>query len=98
MKVKNKMVIAAVLLAFLTMPVTANALSYGFHQITSNGNAFIASQLSVDVLDAGVGLVEFRFSNAGPVASSITDISLPLLSSTRGFSYSVSVILGTDGP
>ena len=74
MKVKNKMVIAAVLLAFLTMPVTANALSYGFHQITSNGNAFIASQLRVDVLDAGVGLVEFRFSNAGPVASSITDV------------------------
>ena len=74
MKQKNKMVIVVVLLAFLTMPAVANAVSYGFHQITSNGNAFIANQLGVDVLDAGAGLVEFRFSNAGPVSSSITDI------------------------
>jgi hypothetical protein len=74
MKVKNKIVIVAVLLAFLTLPVAANAVSYGFHQITSNGNAFIASQLSVDVLDAGAGLVEFRFGNTGTVASSITDV------------------------
>ncbi|MBL9138084.1 MAG: hypothetical protein JNK85_19610 [Verrucomicrobiales bacterium] len=53
---------------------SASALTIGFTKITNNGNTDVASQLSVDVLDAGGGKVEFKFKNTGSVGSSITDI------------------------
>lgn len=55
----------------------AHAISLGFYCITDNlaGDCAIGeAQLSVDVTDAGGGQVSFLFSNAGPSASSITDI------------------------
>jgi hypothetical protein len=51
----------------------ANATTYGFTQITANGNALVASQLSVDVTGLG-GTASFTFHNVGSIASSITDI------------------------
>lgn len=55
----------------------ASALPIGFSCITGNSAADCATgtaQLSVDVSDLGGGQVLFLFSNAGPAASSITDV------------------------
>jgi hypothetical protein len=55
----------------------ASAVSLGFGCITGNlaGDCAIGeSQLRVDVTDPGPGGVTFTFHNAGPLASSITDI------------------------
>ena len=46
---------------------------YTFSQWTTNGNTAVASQLMMEVLSYAGG-VEFKFSNAGPVASTITDM------------------------
>jgi hypothetical protein len=56
------------------MVSSASAIPYYFYKITNNGNPDVSNQLYVDVLAADGGLVEFEFHNAGPVASSITDI------------------------
>lgn len=56
---------------------SSDALTYNFASVTNNSatNAATgAAQLSVDVTDAGGGNVAFKFMNAGPLASSITDI------------------------
>lgn len=56
---------------------SANAVTFGFTNITGNNindaNAGEA-QLSVDITDAGAGFVDFTFSNVGPNAMSITDV------------------------
>lgn len=55
----------------------AGAVSVGFSCITGNlaGDCLIGeSQISMEVLDPGSGQVEFKFSNAGPDASAISEI------------------------
>jgi len=63
-------------IAWLAAPAQAG-FQYGFYGITNRdaGNTATGeSQLSLDVSDAGSGLVRFQFDNAGPLASSITDV------------------------
>lgn len=52
----------------------ANAVTLGFSVLENNSPIDLSGQLVVDVLDAGAGLVSFRFDNLGPLASSITGI------------------------
>lgn len=63
----------------LTMlPAQAGSI-FGFTNITGNNATNAATgeaQLRVDVQDAGMGQVSFRFFNLGPLASSITDVYL----------------------
>ena len=65
------------LLASALPAASGSALPLGFDCITGNvaGDCAIGeAQLSVDVSDLGGGQVLFVFSNAGPDASSITDV------------------------
>jgi PEP-CTERM motif len=65
------------LLGSLGVASAASALPLGFTCITGNSPGDCAtgvSQLSVDVSDIGGGQVLFLFTNAGPNASSITDV------------------------
>ncbi len=58
-------------------PQTAHAVPFSFSNISANivGDAAIGeAQLTVEVTDAGNGQVSFLFDNAGPLASSITDV------------------------
>lgn len=59
-----------------TTATPAHALIYGFSNITNNNpsNVNVANQLFVDVTDAGSNKVNFKFTNVGSIASSITDI------------------------
>lgn len=59
--------------AVMLLPLAANATTYGFSQITSNGGQATESQYLVDVTAVGSG-VQFHFTNSSLVASSITDI------------------------
>jgi hypothetical protein len=65
-------------LAGLLLPaLPASALPLGFACITGNlaGDCTIGeAQLAVDVTDEGGGQVRFTFTNAGPDATSITDV------------------------
>lgn len=68
-------VLAAVLMALA--PHAARAQVFGFDCITDNRGADCAagqSQLTVEVKAAPAGSVDFVFRNAGPAASSITDV------------------------
>ena len=50
---------------------------FGFSNVTANSLADAAigeSQLAVEVINAGAGLADFRFTNSGADAASITDI------------------------
>jgi hypothetical protein len=70
-------IILGALLAIALPAASGSALSLGFDCITGNvaGDcAFGEAQLSVDATDLGGGQVLFVFSNAGPAASSITDV------------------------
>lgn len=61
----------------LLLATSAQALTLGFDNVTANdlGDAAIGeAQLSVEVSDLGGGQALFRFVNAGPEASSITDV------------------------
>lgn len=57
----------------LLATTTVFANNYNFIQITSNGNAPVASQLLVDVTQFGANVL-FKFTNSSAIASSITDI------------------------
>jgi hypothetical protein len=62
--------------AVMLLPLAANAVMYGFSNITNNnaGDAAIGeAQLFVDVTASGTGVL-FTFGNTGPAASSITDV------------------------
>jgi hypothetical protein len=54
------------------------AATFDFTTCVTNNNAgdcaIAALQMSVEVTDIGGGQVQFRFKNAGPLASSITDV------------------------
>ncbi|MBD5778007.1 VPDSG-CTERM sorting domain-containing protein [Pelagicoccus sp. NFK12] len=58
----------------LTATISANAISFGFTQITSNGPEDVSAQLSADVQDVNGTQVSFKFSNTGPIASTIGEI------------------------
>ena len=63
--------------ALVLAATPAHAVVLGFGCISNNlaGNCAIGeAQLTVDVTDSGGGTVLFSFSNAGPTASSITDV------------------------
>ena len=66
------------LAAAVAFATTASAgASYGFMNITNNnaGDAAIGeAQFVVDVIDAGLGSVEFLFTNSGPYASSMVQL------------------------
>jgi len=65
------------LLTLILASSNASAVSIGFSCITNTiaGDCAIgAAQLSVEVTDIGGGQVLFDFMNAGPAASSITDV------------------------
>jgi hypothetical protein len=69
---------AGLVLAFsLCLATPATAVTLGFDCITNNlaGDCAIGeAQMTVDVTDPGGGLILFTFRNAGPGASSITDV------------------------
>ncbi len=70
----NKHLLATIVAApFILATSVANAYSYGFTQITSNGAPSIASQLNVEVTKSGENVL-FKFTNSSIIASSITDI------------------------
>jgi hypothetical protein len=52
----------------------ADGITLGFVRLTNNGNANVASQLTVQVAAVGTNQVSFTFFNAVGIASSITDI------------------------
>ncbi|MDX9911960.1 MAG: hypothetical protein RBS39_09025 [Phycisphaerales bacterium] len=57
----------------------ANAgVTYGFLENCTNNNAGDVAigfaQLTLEISDAGLGFVDFTFTNSGPAASSITDL------------------------
>ena len=52
----------------------ANAVTFGFTNNITNDSPYVGSQLSVDIQSVDATHVSFTFSNAGPIASSITDI------------------------
>lgn len=62
----------------LALPAASRAgFDYGFYNITHNNTtneAIGEAQLKLTVSDAGSGLVQFLFTNVGPLASSITDV------------------------
>lgn len=70
-------VLAAAGVAITASMMSAEAATVGFQNIfptdNTNGDS-IVNQFSVDVTDAGSGQALFKFSNAGPVGSSITQI------------------------
>ncbi len=86
---KNKWMLFGCVLLLMGLVGTANANpTYGFTQITNNGNTPVASQLSVEITSLIGGGVQFNFSNAGPVASVITlvcfdDADSPILGSLQ---------------
>lgn len=81
--------------------VGAEAATYSFVGVTNTSSTNVATgqnQLSVNVLDSGSGTVSFTFANAGPLASSITDVywddqagllgTMGAISGSSGVSYS----------
>jgi PEP-CTERM motif len=59
------------LVALAALP--AHAVSYSFFNLT-NENTNVAGQLAVDVTANGIHQIDFKFTNAVGIASSITDI------------------------
>jgi len=66
--------ILGVLLAYGLAHGSAGAMTYGFENITLNGQPNVADQLTVSVTDAGNGQVSFQFFNDGPYDATITEI------------------------
>lgn len=67
----------AVLAGLLLLPASSGAVTVGFDCITGNSTADCATgeaQLSMEITDPGNDQVRFDFANAGPEASSITEV------------------------
>ena len=68
-------ILIALLMAFFTTSATAVMVSFDCISGNSMANCSTGeSQLSIDVTDQGSNQVLFTFNNAGPLASSITDV------------------------
>ncbi|HVK59482.1 MAG TPA: VPDSG-CTERM sorting domain-containing protein [Candidatus Kapabacteria bacterium] len=65
--------LAGAALLVLAQP-QANAVVFGFTQISTNTNTTVASQFSVDVTAFDADTVSFAFTNTGSIASSIAEI------------------------
>lgn len=75
MRNPTKAIVAVVVVGLVvSMPVGALASVYSFSRITSNSIDNVATQLLVEVAAVGDTQVSFKFSNSGPIASSITDV------------------------
>lgn len=71
----SKSVPCVLAVAVMAFAATAQAdMVYSFTQLTNNGAPDVSGQLKVTVSDAGPGKVDFKFTNEGPVQSSITGI------------------------
>jgi hypothetical protein len=66
--------LCAVMLVSAWSAASASATPYTFGCITGGVNCGSSSQFSVNVTDAGSNQVLFTFTNAGPGASSLTDV------------------------
>jgi len=66
--------------------------TFGFERISSDSAQDVASQLSVDVTDAGAGKVAFTFTNQVGIRSSITDIYF-----AEGPLQGISALSGSSG-
>lgn len=93
-----KSLAGAAVLAVTLAASAAQAATYSFVGVTSNNATNVntgQSQLSLDVIDSGAGTVSFTFNNAGPLASSITDVywddQARLLRSMGSITYSSGV-------
>jgi hypothetical protein len=88
----NKYVMKFLFLAFLlAAPKTALAAPFGFSCISNSSAtncATLQSQLQLTVGSSLPGTVDFRFTNTGPLASSITDVY---------FDDTVPALLGNPG-
>jgi hypothetical protein len=69
---KRSLLAYAPLVLCLSSPVWADL--YTFERISSNSSSDVASQLLVNVTNPGGGKVDFKFTNAVGLASSITQI------------------------
>lgn len=82
--------IAVLLAAASRLPSSASAYpsTYDFRygNLTGNSttNAATGAQYRFELINTGAGTVGFRFSNAGPLASSITDIYFQVSPSAKG--------------
>ena len=77
MRIRTFAALAVAALTVFAFARSAAAATFGFSCITNNNAGDCAAgtaQLSVDVTDAGGGLVLFTFNNAGPAASSLADV------------------------
>lgn len=70
---KRQFVLSA-LAVLLTATWASAGPVYNFYNITNNGNAQIGGQLSVEVDPIGTTGVNFKFVNAGPIASKVAEI------------------------
>lgn len=100
---KSKWILLATLGLWITLCSNAEAISFGFTNISNNSISDAAigeAQLSVDVTDIGSGQVLFTFLNIGSDASSITDVyfddneDTPVLSAIHGL---IDADDGSDG-
>jgi hypothetical protein len=76
---KRAVMVLLAVAAVMLLPLAASADMVYFYKITNNGNVNVASQLAVDVTDAGttmagVNQVLFTFTNNVGTPSSITDV------------------------
>lgn len=70
----NKFYRGALGLSLLLFVASASADTFTFFKITNNNPEDLSAQLSVNVTDAGGGLVSFEFLNNVGIASSVTQI------------------------
>ena len=71
----SALVIVAAAALSATVATSAQAVIFGFNQITTNATPSVGSQLSVDVTRTPAGdQVDVHVHNTGSIASSITDI------------------------
>lgn len=93
-------VIAAAGVAVAASMMPAEAATVGFQNIFPNGGNTngdsIVNQFSIDVTDAGNSQALFKFSNAGPVGSSITQIYWD--DATDALSSIFGIDVGTTSP
>src|SRR5262245_23051793 len=77
MRLRFACCLAVSVAALAAASAPARAVSYGFGCITNSiaGDCAIGeAQMTVDVTDPGGNQIAFTFKNAGPAASSITDV------------------------
>ena len=58
----------------LGAPEATASHSFGFDQITANGAHNVATQIAVEVVDRGDEEIELKFTNTGPISSSVANI------------------------